>query len=845
MKNLLRKASILFICCFLTFLMEDIDAYAEDTVDNTNENEIVNGLVFDGQNYYASINEALENIDSADISLKLLKEDTVDKSFTIAENQNVTIDLNGNKLHIGTINGIGITNNGNLKIKDDLGDGSIVSYGYDSTNAGSIGSACIDTICIDNYSVVTLQNINISSTATISAYSGGLLKYKFLYNHENSTANIDNIAVTGAHNGSSASSVSFASVSMDDFFLYSESACVNIDGMRYSISSKNTSKSSDSSKTTGGNVIYQSGGSIFCNNLTVTNSTIDKGMCVCNNSDVKITNSSIGATSIGLESEADSTLTLDDSNIYSSKYGISNSSSSIKINRSNILVRGNSSTAKGIYNTNNGTIEIGNDTDNTTDNMCIEVIGDTDKYSSAYGIDSDSELFISRAFIYVHGAANNYGIYYTSSKDLVIGNTIDGNNDTLQIFVGDTGTRTGSRCINSTADTTKILSGIYYNEYSLLDAIVSHDIIIGNSEESPLLASPIIYNFYNLPEAIRAEEYNVYYYSGIIAGNIEAKEIILPTHYTMEYDNLSDGTKFSYLDVEKHNLIIHANGGTSSIDIIKVPYDYYIESYLDDDSIIPSRDGYTFAGWTLDEDGKNGLEQVKMEESDIDIYAQWEKNPVKENKPDNKDDNKPDEKDSTPIEKENEIVQDTLNKCIVKVTSINSANRTVAYIKNTSANIEKATIPNEFIIHGKKYKVTEIADGAFKNNKKITSVSMGTNITVIGKNAFQGCTKLKTISIGKNVKTIENNAFLNCTALTKITIPAKVNLIGKNAFSGCKKLKSITIKTKKLTTKNVGKNAFKNINKKATVKVPAKKLKTYKKLLKKRGITKKGQKIKK
>ena len=80
---------------------------------------------------------------------------------------------------------------------------------------------------------------------------------------------------------------------------------------------------------------------------------------------------------------------------------------------------------------------------------------------------------------------------------------------------------------------------------------------------------------------------------------------------------------------------------------------------------------------------------------------------------------------------------------------------------------------------------------------------------------------------------IEKNAFKNNRKLKKVVIGSQVTKIGAKAFSGAKNLKTITIKSKSL--KSVGKNAFKGINKKCKIKVPAKKLNSYKKLLSKKG----------
>lgn len=93
------------------------------------------------------------------------------------------------------------------------------------------------------------------------------------------------------------------------------------------------------------------------------------------------------------------------------------------------------------------------------------------------------------------------------------------------------------------------------------------------------------------------------------------------------------------------------------------------------------------------------------------------------------------------------------------------------------------------------------------------------------------------------VTAISANAFKGNKTLQKITIGTGIKKIGKNAFSGAKKLKTVIIKSKKL--KSVGSNAIKGINKKAIIKVPKAKLKKYKKLFSKKTGFKKTMKLKK
>lgn len=134
---------------------------------------------------------------------------------------------------------------------------------------------------------------------------------------------------------------------------------------------------------------------------------------------------------------------------------------------------------------------------------------------------------------------------------------------------------------------------------------------------------------------------------------------------------------------------------------------------------------------------------------------------------------------------------------------------------------ETIKIPAKVKISGKYYNVTSIEKNAFKNDKKIKTVTIGNKIKTIGKSAFEGST------------------------LKKITIPASVTSIGSKAFYNCKKITSIKILSKKLTSKKVGSKAFtyagKSNYKKLKVTVPSNKLKSYKKLLKNRGLSTKAK----
>lgn len=200
---------------------------------------------------------------------------------------------------------------------------------------------------------------------------------------------------------------------------------------------------------------------------------------------------------------------------------------------------------------------------------------------------------------------------------------------------------------------------------------------------------------------------------------------------------------------------------------------------------------------------------------------------------------------------------------------------TVMNIKPTKSASSKLSVAGTITVNGFKYQISEIAPYAFKNNKKIKTVTIGKGITKIGKGAFYGCTKLKTVkgcqtlkeigslafykctslekmasskpletigskafynckklkkyTIGKYTKNVGSYAFYNCKKLKSITVSESVEIIGKRAFYGCKNLKKVDMKTTKLL--KVGSAAFKKCNKNIKFILQAKTAKKYKKLL--------------
>ena len=137
--------------------------------------------------------------------------------------------------------------------------------------------------------------------------------------------------------------------------------------------------------------------------------------------------------------------------------------------------------------------------------------------------------------------------------------------------------------------------------------------------------------------------------------------------------------------------------------------------------------------------------------------------------------------------------------------------------------LEKLAYPKagtKYTVAGCQYKVTKagVEVSLIKTNKKAKRMTIPAvikvngvtyKVTSIGAKAFNGSKKLTKVTIGTNIKKISNNAFFKC-----------------------KSLKTVTIKSVLLTKKTANKKAFKGVNKKMVIKVPKKVKKAYVKIFK-------------
>ena len=94
---------------------------------------------------------------------------------------------------------------------------------------------------------------------------------------------------------------------------------------------------------------------------------------------------------------------------------------------------------------------------------------------------------------------------------------------------------------------------------------------------------------------------------------------------------------------------------------------------------------------------------------------------------------------------------------------------------------------------GKKYPVTALEEGCFRDCKTVTSVLLPSSITKIGEYCFCGCIHLQRVNIPSSVTSLGKSTFSGCSSLTSIEIPSNVKYLGNSCFDNCSSLTSINI----------------------------------------------------
>ena len=117
-------------------------------------------------------------------------------------------------------------------------------------------------------------------------------------------------------------------------------------------------------------------------------------------------------------------------------------------------------------------------------------------------------------------------------------------------------------------------------------------------------------------------------------------------------------------------------------------------------------------------------------------------------------------------------------------------------------------------------KINSIGSAAFKGCKAIKSVDFtNTKLQTMGERAFEGCNGLTSLNMGTMLSMISQRAFADCTALAAVTFPVVGGgwtTIASHAFSGCYNLKQLVLPQSVVSVKN---NAFQGCTKLSRVEI--------------------------
>jgi hypothetical protein len=126
--------------------------------------------------------------------------------------------------------------------------------------------------------------------------------------------------------------------------------------------------------------------------------------------------------------------------------------------------------------------------------------------------------------------------------------------------------------------------------------------------------------------------------------------------------------------------------------------------------------------------------------------------------------------------------------------SYSTGSKTATVLPGDYAEIESITVPESIDVDGVTYKVTAIANEAFRMdwNGKTSSVILPDGIVSIGNRAFM-YVKFSQFQLPKALMRIGDEAFEDCSNLTTLTVPEGVVSIGNYAFYYCSSLKRLEL----------------------------------------------------
>ena len=389
--------------------------------------------------------------------------------------------------------------------------------------------------------------------------------------------------------------------------------------------------------------------------------------------------------------------------------------------------------------------------------------------SNIYCLEVGGGITINSGTVYVRTEYSDCQGIHTNGDLTINGGTIDINVTDAAIYAG------GTVRING-GQVTAISTGNGNSSYGIYSA--NSDIILG---------------YANASDFVNASSYRTDINKGYIA---RIKDGLMMRNHSDIYD--------------KYNSMAAYNNGICQFNGIKlepvpctVTFDIEVEGNAPESQTVlygfyateptaPTREGYDFAGWKNGEDDYDFATPVA---GDLTLTANWE---------------------IIHFEKGG-ITYEWTSETTVKVVGYNGASTSITILPSLEHN-------------GVSYNVTEIGEGAFKDNNSLVSIELypeAGHITIIGARAFKNCTNLFEIVLPVGLRYIEEETFSG-SGLTEITIPASVESIGDYAFAGCSGLTEITIPA---SVESIGENAFEGCNENLIIYVPEDNVDFYRDLL--------------
>ena len=145
-----------------------------------------------------------------------------------------------------------------------------------------------------------------------------------------------------------------------------------------------------------------------------------------------------------------------------------------------------------------------------------------------------------------------------------------------------------------------------------------------------------------------------------------------------------------------------------------------------------------------------------------------------------------------------------------------TATLTVTHGKKYSGNI---VVPEKVkASDGMEYPVTAFADNAFKECRKLTSITIPSSVTSLGNSCFYYCEGLTSITIPSSVTSLGEYCFVYCYGLTSITIPSSVTSLSEGCFAYCSGLTNITIPS---SVTSLGESCFEGCSGLTSITIPS------------------------